>query len=375
MIVKFSVENYKSIKDKLELDFRVDAHNKPNINKNPFVLKINDDYISKLCLFYGDNGAGKSNIINALYNLCLCPYNDNALNTLYTPHISRKDKESKFGLEFYSNKLSSSKKYSLFEYKICIKKENGRIIIADESLYKDRTPIFQRRRNIILRNTIVPNHKFMRELLPYNKPILAAFKSMYIKPEEQNKINKYLKLMQLLPSSKMPLDVYKFYNYMIKLVNDGIDDIYFRKDDDVGNIMAIDSISDGIKKYVRHMYNVTIALREGRLSLHDSFNGIQSDLVKTIFLLFAKNRYKEVKQTAQLFLTTHDIGLMDFAYLLLEQIMFVVKENNKTYVYSGAQIKGLNKDNLVKNYKENKLGGKHFPRAYDLPIKMFKMEK
>lgn len=130
--------------------------------------------------------------------------------------------------------------------------------------------------------------------------------------------------------------------------------------------------SDGTKMYVSHMFNIVIALKEGRLSLHDEFHGVQSDLVKIAFLLFTKNRYKEIEQTFQLFMTTHDIESMNFEYLLLEQIKFVVKDKNKTYVYSASDIEGLDKNNLVECYRGNKLGAKYFPRTYDIPIIMSK---
>ena len=119
------------------------------------------------------------------------------------------------------------------------------------------------------------------------------------------------------------------------------------------------------------MFNIVTSLKNGSLSLHDEFYGVQPDLIKTAFFLFRKNMYKEVEQTAQLFMTTHDIVLMDFKYLLLEQVKFVVKEENKTYVYSASDIEGLTKENLIENYKNNKLGAKYFPRPYDLPIKMY----
>ena len=119
------------------------------------------------------------------------------------------------------------------------------------------------------------------------------------------------------------------------------------------------------------MYNIVKSLKSGSLSLHDEFYGVQPDLIKTVFLLFRKDMYKEVEQTAQLFMTTHDIMLMDFKYLLLEQVKFVVKEKNKTYVYSASDIEGLTKENLIENYENNKLGAKYFPRPYDLPIKMY----
>ena len=64
--------------------------------------------------------------------------------------------------------------------------------------------------------------------------------------------------------------------------------------------------------------------------------------------------------------------LMNFKYLLLGQIKFVVKEENKTYVYSASDIEGLDKNDLVEYYRGNKLGAKYFPRAYDIPIIMSK---
>ena len=80
MLVKFTVENYKSIYDKVELDFRIKPKNsddEESIKNNPFVLKINNDYISKLCLFYGHNGSGKTNIFEAILDICLSNSNNN----------------------------------------------------------------------------------------------------------------------------------------------------------------------------------------------------------------------------------------------------------------------------------------------------------
>lgn len=127
MLIKFSIENYKSIYDKLELDFRIKVNeaNKKEIEKNPFVLKINGDYISKLCLFYGHNGSGKTNIFEALFYLCLCNHKNSLLRLLYKPNgIYGGDKESKFEIKFYSNKLNNSNEYFLFEYKIWIKNKD-----------------------------------------------------------------------------------------------------------------------------------------------------------------------------------------------------------------------------------------------------------
>lgn len=93
------------------MDFRIKVNdsNKKEIEENPFVLKINEDYISKLCLFYGHNGSGKTNIFEALFNLCLCNNYNSLLKKLYEPNgIYGEGEESKFEIQFYSNKLSDS---------------------------------------------------------------------------------------------------------------------------------------------------------------------------------------------------------------------------------------------------------------------------
>ena len=125
MLVKFSVENYKSIYDKVELDFRIKPKNsddEESIKNNPYVLKINDDYISKLCLFYGHNGSGKTNIFEAILDISLANFN-NVLDNIYKPNmIYGENEESKFEIEFYSNVLNKNKnEYSLYNYKLNVK--------------------------------------------------------------------------------------------------------------------------------------------------------------------------------------------------------------------------------------------------------------
>lgn len=458
MLIKFSIENYKSIYDKLELDFRIKVNeaNKKEIEKNPFVLKINEDYISKLCLFYGHNGSGKTNIFEALFYLCLCNQNNSLLKSLYEPNgIYGEDKESKFEIQFYSNKLNNSNEYSLFEYKIGIKNKDTEdndfakknIQVTYEIFKKGEETIFERKNNELITNKITnqittDDNKFM---IFSDRTVLSFLRNIHTNEDKYfNNILKYLKLFESLVIYDTPistgklsnseysklydLQILDFYISLIKIADVGIDNITFetkkpyenslneiteelrnnkdnlKKDEKilVDSLLKIDEQmkylsdkynlihkelfsyrngwkkpfeeveSDGTKMYASHMFNIVIALKEGRLSLHDEFYGVQSDLIKTAFLLFTKNRYKDIEQTSQLFMNTHNIELMYFKYLLLEQIKFVVKEENKTYVYSASDIEGLNKNNLVEYYRENKLGAKYFPRAYDIPTIMSK---
>ncbi|WP_300369524.1 ATP/GTP-binding protein [Brachyspira sp.] len=462
MLVKFSVENYKSIYDKVELDFRIypgKDNTKENIEDNPFVLKINDDYISKLCLFYGHNGSGKTNIFEAILNLCSCNLNSNFLNKLYNPNmIYGETEESKFEIEFYSNVLNENK-YSLYNYKLNVKNKEiddeykKSIQITKEILTENGNVVFERINNDLIKNTITNDKNIV---IPSDETFILFLMDIYTKEKDEfNTIIKYRKLMVSMLTTNIGinylevpnftkvffnriynnLDKYKlleFYIDLIKIADVGIDNIAFELDENDQNIYdvkkSMDSLkedeiksnknlskeekaiisiiknleflsskndnfikkrkkavsyrngkkvpfdeieSDGTKIYAFHMFNIVKSLQNGSLSLHDEFYGVQPDLIKTAFLLFKKNRYKEIEQTSQLFMTTHDIMLMDFKYLILEQVKFVVKENNNTYVYSASDIKGLKKENLIENYKNNKLGAKYFPRAYDLPIKMY----
>ncbi|PCG19866.1 hypothetical protein [Brachyspira sp. G79] len=158
MLVKFSAENYKSIYDKVELDFRIKPKNTADeeiLNNNPFVLKINNDYISKLCLFYGHNGSGKTNIFEAILGVCLSNFNNIYLHYIYKPNIIYgENEEAKFEIEFYSNVLNENKnEYSLYNYKLNVKNKE----IDDQ--YKDSIQITKEilteNDNIILKELIM----------------------------------------------------------------------------------------------------------------------------------------------------------------------------------------------------------------------------
>ncbi|WP_302279758.1 AAA family ATPase [Brachyspira pilosicoli] len=465
MLVKFTVENYKSIYDKVELDFRIKPKNsddEESIKNNPFVLKINNDYISKLCLFYGHNGSGKTNIFEAILDICLSNSNNNFLNDIYKPNmIYGENEESKFEIEFYSNVLNENKsEYSLYNYKLNVKNKEiddeykKSIQITKEILTENGKIVFERTNNDLVKNTITNDERIV---IPSDRTFITFLMDIYTKEKDEfDNIISYNKMISSILSAAInkpnylsipdftnvifnqmydileTFNILDFYIELIKIADVGIDNIAFELDENDQNIYdvkkSMDSLkedeikskknlskeekaiisiiknleflsskndnfikkrkkaisyrngkkapfdeieSDGTKIYAFHMFNIVTALKEGTLSLHDEFYGVQPDLIKTAFLLFKKNRYKGIEQTAQFFMTTHDIMLMDFKYLLLEQIKFVVKEDNKTYVYSASDIEGLKKENLIENYKNNKLGAKYFPRAYDLPIKMY----
>ena len=268
MLVKFSVENYKSVYDKIELDFRINLENydnKESIDNNPFVLKINDDYISKLCLFYGHNGSGKTSIFEALLNICSSNLDSNFLKKLYKPNmIYGEDEESKFEIEFYSNVLNENKnEYSLYNYKLNIKNKEiddeykKSIQITEEILTENGNVVFKRTNNDLVKNEITNDEKIT---IPSNKTFILFLMDIYTKEKKEfNNILIYRKLMTSILTTNMGinylevpnftkvflnriynnLDKYRlldFYIDLIKIADVGIDNIAFELDENDKNI-------------------------------------------------------------------------------------------------------------------------------------------
>ena len=65
MLIKYSVENFKSIKDKIQLN--LDATSVSELQES-IIEKEGDSYLP-LAAIYGPNGGGKSNIIESIFVL------------------------------------------------------------------------------------------------------------------------------------------------------------------------------------------------------------------------------------------------------------------------------------------------------------------
>ncbi|MBW5411171.1 abortive infection protein, partial [Brachyspira hampsonii] len=149
MLKKITISNYRSFYDEAVLDFTVYA-DAAKENECRFLKKINNnEYISKLCLLYGYNGSGKSNLINALKyilysNNGYITSSDDSIKKLLDPNmIYGKNYKSRFCLEFYSND-----ECILYLYELVLDNQNKKIY--SEKLVKNNdTIIFKRELNSI----------------------------------------------------------------------------------------------------------------------------------------------------------------------------------------------------------------------------------
>jgi AAA15 family ATPase/GTPase len=127
MIINFSVQNFKSIKDKVELSFIATGN---QVLEEYYVRKIGNQKILKLGLIYGANASGKTNILKALHflrEIVIRPFKDKNILFPFSPFLFD-DKTSKqntiFSIEFIQNKIR-------YYYSV----ELNNLAIINEALY------------------------------------------------------------------------------------------------------------------------------------------------------------------------------------------------------------------------------------------------
>ncbi|EKV57282.1 AAA family ATPase [Brachyspira hampsonii] len=404
MLVSFSAKNYKSFYDEVTLDMRIEVNdkNREEIENNPFVYKINDDYISKLCILYGHNGSGKSNLLKAIQYLTNININHLPSNyeELFIPNmIYGKDKNTEFTLEFYYNNI-------LFFYKIILDNKNKKI---EYELLKENNNIVFERNN----SNIVDGNDFFINIKGIPTQI-TVISHCYSVDDYKKKVNKHrkifvknfsiyldnTKLWQILffeidniYSSLRKSKTWNIYKKLISLADVGIDDIKIiknKKDNDIfedfinRNKYKLTSIhenyeddfkkieSDGTKIYANNLVSILKSLINGNLSVLDEFQGVQSELLELVISLFQKNMFEDLDNpTVQLILSTHDTNLMSLKNTLLNHYWFLNKEDNKSELYCASDFEDLKREDLEKEYKRNSLKAKYNSRLFEVPSKFF----
>lgn len=405
MLKKFSISNYRSFYKETVLDLTIPSDVCNEEYNLTYIKKINnDEYISKLCLLYGYNGSGKSNLINALKyilysNNGYISSSDDSIKKLLDPNmIYGKDEKSIFCLEFYSN----DDECILYEYELILDNKNKKIY--SEKLIKNKNcVIFEREENSIKESIFNYN-----EYVPDTNTFLSFINNSKL-DEYREETNYYLSLFKnlcfLFPftneadfSSYAIVDAFDYFNkydiwniYKKLLSFIDIDDLNIEeciqsnefsfmldnkrlmsKHDCYSN--DFDEIeSEGSKVYAINLIYILVSLINGALSIVDEFNGIQSELLEFVINLFGNNFFKDIynlkTEHSQLILSTHDSSLMSIENTMLYNYFIINKENNISSIYRADYFLKMNNDlnihNLEKEYRKNRLGLKRKKIHFD----------
>ena len=372
MLLEFSINNFKSIKDSITFSMVSGKSNAGVINVNE---KLN---LLSCAAILGANASGKTTIIDAFMMMKRIvlnndkvflstdelPYNPFKLST-ETENAStsfdivfiHNGRQYKYGFEYDKNKVYDE---YLFEYKsikpTCVF-DMGKAIPLNKDAYPELKDIKSKPDNYLYlwKCDQIGNEPA--------KNVLDFFKSMVITYDVSSPVN-----AQLSASLLNNENLKKIINGYMQKADFGIADIRINNDNsentiDINNIIVshkkvneINGSTDfvdfhmkgeesyGTYKFFASLFPILFALAQGSVVLYDELDAsLHPLLVRKLFDLF---RNKETNpKNAQLVISCQDVSLLDYLKDNTSQICFTQKADNGQTIfhsldeYSGVELK------------------------------------
>ncbi len=418
MLVEFSVNNFKSIKDTVTLSMVADKN-----DENTFAHRT-EEYL-KLAAIYGANASGKSNIIEAilfLKNLVLnqskvyqstdeLPHNPFKLNTetensptsfqiiffiekdkyryaveldgeaiyseelyidiysvgklrnsetkLFTRDLDKGDyMNPKFeeGFEFFNKKNKKIKvaKNQLFIWKC--DQNDGKYSKNILNYFKNNLNILDSSKNINKINLKkLENDNYKEKVEAIIKSIDTGISGIVL---EEKSILEELQKGHKLP--KKLIEIIK-QNEATMLLNIKTKHNKYNNDNKVIGFADFDLQDDesvGTNKFFALLGYILLVLESGGILVVDEIDVHLHPKLVNVIIDFFHNKNKNPKN-AQIIFTTHNVNLLKSYKFSRSQIWFTEKnEYGATDLYSLLELKGVRKeDDFAKNYLDGKYGG------------------
>jgi len=411
MLIKFSVENYKSFDKKNELNFLASA----DTNQEDMLLSaplINSRILPSLCI-YGANEAGKSNLL-AAFNTAIfiiknslrfqegdkIPYSPFKLNDSNNKRTSYEFVFICSGVRYYygfsHNKYEILEEY-LYHYpngrqSIIFEREKNnfnfkrdkeelitlskrtiknRLFIstaAEWNYHKVKNPFRFLKSNFIFNNNFDKDNRNWSRFtfiqietnLEFKKQVLSILKDINsdiidIVVHSQKKVIEEKDLPVNVPENIKQLMLNKSMGIShVQTIHKGYD----RYGNEVSVPFNLNEESKGINKFLEFIGPCLDILKNGKCLLIDEIEtSFHPLIVKYLIKMFLDNTINT--NGAQLIFSTHDSNLLDLKFFRRDQIWFVEKdEKSSSDLYSLSDLKGIRKDeNIKKGYLRGKYGG------------------
>lgn len=422
MLVEFSVENFKSIKEKVTLSMLAssDDSNESNIIHTD---KVKGKKLLKSAVIYGANASGKTNLIEALSFMDDFVKNSHNFQqgeeipiTPFLLDSKNINIPSKFDIIFINNDIKYnygfliSQKEVIEEYLYSYKTQKPSMMFHRKNTTeiefthdkKEQETLFSRttENKLYLSTAALWNYKPIEEVFKWFNNKLRS--TIEIDPEvsmaytaskciDDNNFCSFVK--NYLSIADFGVHNLKLKKYKIKDI-DEIDERLSQeykkeilkeiKNKDFINIelvhkgldnnnepmfvpLAFDDESDGTKKFFSLIGPFLDILADGKvLSIDELSKSLHPILVNFLINLFHKEK---ININSQLIFTTHDTNLLDLEIFRRDQIWFTEKnpDTGATDLYSLDDVNGVRKDeNIQKGYLAGRYGAIPFIGDYSL---------
>lgn len=398
MIKSFSVKNFQSIKDELNISFVASALTDETSYSNYF--DFGDERILKLSSFYGMNASGKSTIVRALA----------ALKELVAPSVlpipsmvakpalpyfpfsfssETKNSPTSFGIDFSLNNVNSP----LYKYHISY--DSRRIVEEKLEKMTSQKPslLYLRKTDENLSTTIefgknasnIPLLDAVKGSIVPNKSFLSLFSSIKVDDLYDAYTFFFERMINISPEVTRFDDIIpdrierdsglrSFIAKLLKAADFNIDDFHVAKSKhNISNMpgflterkalfldhnvsypeKSIEFIQEslGTKKIIimgTHLYD---ALSKPSVLIVDELEAsLHPDLTRLIVTLFLDETINT--NNSQLIFTSHETSLLDLSLLRRDQINFVYKDNDTcgTYIRSLKDFSMRKDSSIAKSY-------------------------
>lgn len=418
MLLQFSIKNFRSIKEKIILDFRTTGYSEHSDAK----FKINSTtQLLKTIGIYGPNASGKSSIIrglNLFQKIVLESYNNSLSEPYlkYTPYYLSKESinaPTEFAMDFVLGKKMYRYKFSYLASQI-VEEELFSLKVRDEA----EIPLFKRKKSIIRlfginkefsfltsktkRNVLflsvlaLNNNQLANDITEFLREDINTFhgtnndtseytlKKMRQDPEWKEKMIDLIQQADLLIedfvieevtlSEKEKLSLPEPWRSLAnseegsRVVSKIIRTQYSMDDNPKTEKVILDfrEESKGTQEWFWLVSPIIDSLEKGKVLIIDELTAsLHPKVARYLISLFNSDRNLN---NAQLVFVTHDLTSLDTDLLRPDQVYFTEKGKiGGTELFSLASFKSIraSEPNIEKKYLEGRFGAVPYLEDYD----------